>query len=38
MPIYEYRCGECGRVSSFIVMNTREQLMQAFVDYQEGRF
>ena len=24
MPIYEYRCQECGRVSSFIVMNTRD--------------
>jgi len=24
MPIYEYRCRECGRVSSYLVMNIRE--------------
>jgi putative FmdB family regulatory protein len=23
MPIYEYRCQECGRISSFIVLNMR---------------
>jgi len=23
MPIYEYRCEDCGRVSSFIVLNIR---------------
>ena len=24
MPIYEYRCQECGKVSSYLVMNIRE--------------
>ncbi len=24
MPIYEYRCQDCGRVSSFIVLNIRD--------------
>jgi len=24
MPIYEYRCEDCGKVSSYIVMNMRE--------------
>lgn len=23
MPIYEYLCGECGKVSSFIILNIR---------------
>jgi len=24
MPIYEYLCGDCGRVSTYLVMNLRE--------------
>jgi putative FmdB family regulatory protein len=24
MPIYEYLCGDCGKVSSYLVMNIRE--------------
>jgi putative FmdB family regulatory protein len=24
MPIYEYRCQDCGKVSSYLVMNIRE--------------
>ena len=26
MPIYEYRCQECGRVSSFLVLNRKDPL------------
>jgi putative FmdB family regulatory protein len=26
MPIYEYRCEECGRVSEFLLMRTGEEL------------
>lgn len=26
MPIYEYRCEDCGRVSSFLVRNLRDPL------------
>jgi putative FmdB family regulatory protein len=24
MPIYEYRCQDCGRVSSFLILNSQE--------------
>ncbi len=37
MPIYEYRCEECGRVSSFIVMNTRDPYQPQCKRCQSGK-
>ena len=27
MPIYEYRCGDCGKISEFLILKTEDQSM-----------
>lgn len=37
MPIYEYLCQECGKVSSFIVMNIRDPFQPKCKRCQSGK-